>query len=684
MKQYSLQNIRNIALFGASGAGKTTLSEHLFSLAKMTTKIGRVEDGNTVLDFDQEEIDKKMSLMTGMGYVDWKDARINIVDTPGNPDMIGDQTTSIVAAETAVVVANAAGGFEVGLEQAFELLENVRPARALLINRMDSDNADYNKIIELIYENLDVKVTPVIIPIGAEENFRGVVDLVRNKAYIDNELVDVPADMVDAVEEKRLELMESIAETNEALLDKFLEEMDLSVEDMTQGLKAAITSKAIVPAFACSANSNKGIRAFIEGSINYFPSPADMSEIDVLVKDEPQKMIVSPDGDLVAYIFKNIADPIMGDIAYIRVFSGFLTNALEVFVPEKDGKDKIGNMFYILGKTRKDTNELKAGEIGGLVKLKTARNLCSIVKSGSDYAFPPVVLPEPVYWQTIRAENQSDEDKIGEAIHKLSNEDPTIRSFIKKETHENIVAGMGSQQIALLQRKLKSRYKVEANLQDPKVPYKETIQGSADVKYKHKKQSGGKGQYGEVYFRVKPRQRGEGFEFINGIVGGVVPSNYIPAIEKGLNESLKKGVVAGFEIVDISVELYFGSYHDVDSSEMAFKIASSQCLKLAFETAKPILLEPIVIADIVIPSEYMGDVMGDISTRRGRILGMEQKGRKQILKAQMPQSEIFSYFPSLKSLTQGRGRFTNEFSHYEKLPEENAKKVIATANEAKD
>jgi elongation factor G len=520
-----------------------------------------------------------------------------------------------------------------------------------------------------------------MIPIGSEGSFRGVVDLIKQKAYIDNEMVDIPADMAELVEEKRLELMENIAETDEALLEKFLESMELSVEDMVAGIKKAVVSKSIIPAFASSAATNKGVRAFIDACINYLPSPADVKEVGVLVNNEPQNILVSPDGDLVAYIFKNYADPIMGDIAYIRVFSGTLTNALDVFIPEKDGKDKVGNMFYLMGKNRKDTSELRAGEIGGLVKLKTAKNLCSMVKIGSHMVFPPVELPLPVYWQAIKAVNQSDEDKIGEAIAKLSNEDPTIRSIINMETHENIIAGMGSQQISLLQKKLKTRYKVDASLQDPKVPYKETIMGSADVKYKHKKQSGGKGQYGEVYFRVKPRDRGEGFEFINAIVGGVVPSNYIPAIEKGLHESLKKGVVAGYEIVDISVELYFGSYHDVDSSEMAFKIAASQCLKLAFEEAKPILLEPIMIADIMIPSEYMGDVMGDISTRRGRILGMEQLGRKQILKAQMPQSEVFSYFPSLKSLTQGRGRFTNTFSHYERLPEELAKKVIAAHEE---
>jgi elongation factor G len=366
----------------------------------------------------------------------------------------------------------------------------------------------------------------------------------------------------------------------------------------------------------------------------------------------------------------------MGEIAYTRIFSGSIKSGQDIYVPEKDAKDKISSAYYFIGKNRIDANELRAGEIAGLVKLKVAKGLNSIVAQGSKISFREIKLPSPVYWQSIRAANQNDEDKIGQALAKLLSEDPTINATINTETHENVIAGIGEQQVALIQKRLKSRFKVEAELKSPRIPYKETITGKSDHKYRHKKQSGGKGQYGEVYFRLSPTERGEGFKFINSIVGGTIPSNFIPAIEKGLNETMEQGIIAGYNVVDICVDVYFGSYHDVDSSEMAFKIASRMCLKEGFNMAKPIILEPIYLVEIIIPSEYLGDVMGDISTRRGKIQGMEQVGKKQILKATMPLAELFGYFPNLKSLTQGRGLFEQKFSHYEKLPEELAKNII--------
>lgn len=354
---------------------------------------------------------------------------------------------------------------------------------------------------------------------------------------------------------------------------------------------------------------------------------------------------------------------------------------MDIYVPEKDAKDRIGNMFHIMGKNRADAGELRAGEIGGLVKLKAAKGLCTMVDGNNKFQFPAVVLPTPVYWKTIKAASQADEDKISSALTKLLDEDPTVKFEINQETHESVLSGIGEQQLLLIQKRLKTRYKVEAELFEPRIPYKETVVSKSDVQYKHKKQTGGRGQYGHVHFRVGPKPRGEGYEFINSIVGGVIPSKFIPAIEKGIQETLEKGIVAGYQVVDIYVDCYFGSYHDVDSSEMAFKIAASQALKQGFKDAKPILLEPIHNVQIIIPNEYMGDVMGDVSTRRGKIVGMEQIGKKQILNAHIPLSELFEYFPTLKSLSQGRGRFTQSFSHYEKLPEELAQKVIASYQE---
>jgi len=542
---------------------------------------------------------------------------------------------------------------------------------------MDNEHADFHKTLESIHENAGFNPIPVHLPIGRENTFEGVVDIIRQKAIRPSGEGEVPADMQSAVEDARLHLMEAVAETDEELLNAFLENMELSEEQLLKGLKNAVARGEVCPAFACSANTGVGVLALLDAVCSYLPSPEEANPMQVLMKGEPAEFIAKADGELLGYVFKLYADPNMGDYAYVRMFSGSLKSGMEFYIPEKDAKDKAGNMYYMLGKNRSDTQEIRAGEIGALVKLKNAKALNSIVAVGSDLSLPVPELPTPTYWQMIRAANQSDEDKISTSLQRVIAEDPTIGYELNPETHENVISGMGEQQLQLVLKKLKNRYKVEAIMKEPRIPYKETITASAESQYRHKKQSGGRGQYGEVYFRIKPTERGEGFEFINAIVGGVIPSNFIPAIENGLVETMDKGIVAGYQVVDLSVEVYYGSYHDVDSSEMAFKIASSMALKEGFKKCRPILLEPIHDLTVIVPSEYMGDVMGDISTRRGRIMGMEQRGKKQYLNAQMPVAEMYFYYPALKSFTQGRGRFTQKFSHYEKVPDEIAAKVIA-------
>jgi elongation factor G len=676
MRNYSMKNIRNIAFVGSSNAGKTSLIEQMLFQAKMISRVGKVNDGNTTLDFDADEIEKKISLATSIAYLDWKDNRINIVDSPGYSDYIGDQIAAAQAVETVMIVANATAGYEVGLEKSIELLEGTPCTKAVLVNKMDLENSDYFKVLDTLKENAGIHAAPILIPIGKDASFKGVVDVVKGKAFIDGNVVDIPSEAKDDFENAKALLTEAIAETDEVLLEKYLETMELSDEDMHKGLQKALVDGTIVPAFCCSANTNVGVSTLIDAIIEYLPSPATKNTIKILKDNKDDKLICSPDGELLAYVFKSVVDPNMGDCAYVRVFSGSIKSGLDVFVPERDAKDKISSMYYFLGKTRADAGELRAGEIGGLVKLKVAKGLNSIVAQNSKIAHTPVKLPSPVYWQAIRASNQNDEDKIGQALQKLLSEDPTINSNINTETHENVIAGIGEQQVALIQKRLKSRYKVDAEMKTPKIPYQETILGKAEHKYRHKKQSGGKGQFGDVHFRISPTERGEGFKFVNSIVGGVIPSNFIPAIEKGVKEKMEQGIIAGYPVVDICVDVFYGSYHDVDSSEMAFKIASSMCLKEGFVMAKPIILEPIYLVDIIIPSEYLGDVMGDISTRRGKIQGMEQIGKKQTLKATMPLSELFGYYPNLKSLTQGRGLFEQKFSHYEKLPDELSKGII--------
>lgn len=678
-----MKQIRNIALVGASGAGKTTLAEHLLHQAKATTRIGRVEEGNTVMDFDPEEINKGMSLNLSIANFTWKNHKINLLDTPGCPDFIGDQIAGATAADTVAIVANAAGGFEVGLEQTLELLsERQGLSTAVIVNRMDNEHADYDKTLDLIRENIGITPVPVIIPIGKENTFEGIVDLVKEKAYLRGAYSEIPENLKEQVSTLRFQLLESIAETDEALLEKYLDSGTLTPNEIQEGFQKGLAQGMIIPAFCCSAGTEVGIIPLLDAIVEYCPSPADKGSITVLENSQEKEIACSENAPLLAYLFKSVADPITGDIGYVRVLSGTLKSGMDVLVPEKESKDKISSMFFLMGKNRNEASLLKAGDIGALVKMKVARGFNSITETNSKLRFIQPALPTPVYWKTIKAVNQSDEDKIGSGLTRLMDEDPTLRLELNKETLENVLAGIGELQIGMVQKKLKNRYKIDTELNDPKIPYKETIVGKADVQYKHKKQSGGRGQYGHVHFRVAPKQRGEGYEFINSIVGGTIPSKFIPAVEKGVVETMQKGIIAGYPVVDISIDCYFGSYHDVDSSELAFKLAASQALKKGFKEAKPIILEPIHEVQIIIPSEYMGDVMGDVSTRRGKILGMEQKGKKQILNAHLPISELFSYFPNLKSLTQGRGRFHQKFSHYEKLPDEIAEKVIAAYQES--
>ncbi|MCF7919804.1 MAG: elongation factor G [Candidatus Cloacimonetes bacterium] len=679
MKKYEMSHIRNVALVGGSGSGKTTLAEHILFAAKKTTRIGRVEDGNTAMDYSQEEIDKGISMSLAIANFEWKHAKVNLLDVPGTADFAADQLAASQSVETLLFVTNAAAtSFEVGLEQTIELLAESDNARAVIVNGMDREGADFNKALDLIRENSDYNPVPILLPIGSEEKFEGVVDIIKGKAFIKGQAVDIPANMAELVENSRVALMEAVAESDDALLEKYFEEGKLSDAELAGGIKTAITKGTLIPAFAVSAGEDIAISELINAIVDYLPSPADKNKVKILSGTTEKEFICNEDGELLAFSFKLLSDPNLGEIAYVRVFSGKLIQALDVYIPEKETKDRIGTVAFFNGKHRGDAEEICAGDIGGIVKVKAIRSFNSIVKPGSDMRKKPVTLPSPVFWQAIKAVYQKDEDKIGAGLTKLLDEDPTLNLTMNVEAGEYVVSGIGDQQIQLIVKKLLSRFKIEASLHAPSVNYRETMKGATvDVSYKHKKQSGGRGQYAEVYFRVTPRERGTGFEFKNSVVGGTIPSGYIPAIEKGLKEIMSKGIVCGNPIVDVEVDVYFGSYHDVDSSEMAFKIATWQAMKKAFAEGSPILLEPIHNIQIIIPNEYMGDVMGDISTRRGRISGMEQEGRKQILNATIPLSELYGYYPALKSLTQGRGKFTQDFSHYEKVPDEITQKVVA-------
>ena len=674
-----MKNIRNILFAGSQGSGKTTIIEQILFNTKSTTRLGRVEEGNSVMDYSTDEIKKQNSMVLSVANLNHKGLQLNFLDSPGNPDFVGEQIIGAKVVESVVLVVSASSGFDPGFELSCEHLQSKKSA-ALLVNKMDHEHVDFYKLVENLASTTELPFVPICIPIGSGADFAGVVDLLSDSAFINGKKQAIPESEKENFNKYKELIVEAVAETSEEFLEKYLEEGTLSEKDISSGLKAAINRGEIIPVVPCSCSKNIGIEQALSFICDYMPSPEDVKKIETIQGDKTVDMDVSTAKNLFSFVFKTYSDPLFGDLALVRVFAGELKSGASVYIPEKNVKDKIGSIYKLFGKKRIETSILKAGEIGGLVKLKSAKAFDTIGVLSKDICFPPPALPSHYAWKSISAVNQHDEDKISPSLAKLAEEDKTLKIGYEPEIRQTIIAGISEQQINLVKTKLESRYKIQTMLGDPKIPYKETINGKSESKYRHKKQSGGRGQYAEVYFRVAPKQRGEGFEFINSIVGGSIPSKFIPAIEKGLVESIEKGIIAGYKVVDISVEVYDGTFHDVDSSEMAFKIAASHALKIGFKEAKPVLLEPICNVKIVIPSEYSGDVMSDITTRRGRLMGMDQKGNKQILNATVPLAELYSYYPSLKSLTQGRGRFVQEFDHYEQVPNDIAQKIIKQSN----
>ncbi|MBL7108073.1 MAG: elongation factor G [Candidatus Cloacimonetes bacterium] len=676
MKKYDMENLRNFALVGASGVGKTSIAEAMLYNSKAITRMGRIEDGNTTMDFDKNEIEKGMSIMLSLAYLEWNSSKYNIIDTPGCGDFRGDMISALRAVETAVLVINAVNGIEVISEQAINYADKLKNCKAVIINKIDRENAKFEEIINSLQRISEQVIVPITIPTGLSEKFNGVVNTVSQKAFSGGKVIEIPGEIKSDVENWHEKVIEAAAESDDSLMKKYFEEEKLSEDEINSGLKKSIIQRTTLPVFCCSATKNIGIMEILNVIENFFPSPKDIQKISILKNEKEDEIDLEKYNKKLGYVLKSLSEPNLGDISLVRMFSNSLSSGDEIEIAEKRSKEKIGQQYFICGKKRIETDHISAGDFGGLVKLKNAKTLNSINEKGAGMFIKPIQMPEPVYWKTIKAKTQSDEDKIGEALSKITDADPSINSVMNSETKENIISGQGEIQISLVLKLLKNRYNVEANLFEPKIPYRETITGNSQANYRHKKQSGGHGQYGEVYIKISSKEIGSEFEFINSIVGGAIPSKFIPGVKKGLVEKMTNGILAGYPIVDICVELYDGTFHEVDSSELSFKLAASNALKDGFMRANPILLEPIHKMQIIVPVENMGDVMGDISSRRGKILGMSQKENKQIINAEMPLSELYSYYTSLKSLTQGRGYFTQEFAYYQKLPGDITKKVI--------
>ncbi|MBN2259309.1 MAG: elongation factor G [Clostridiales bacterium] len=686
MNTYKFDKIRNVALLGHGGSGKTTMIESILNILGHTNRMGKVTDGNTVSDFDKEEISRGFSIGTSVIPVEWNGSKYNLLDTPGYFDFVGDVFGALRVAGGAVVLVDATSGIEVGTEKAWTYCEKRNMPRIIFINKMDKDNVNYVKIIRDLKDKFGKKVAPFVIPMGESDDFKGFVNVVDMVARVasNNTCIDgpIPADMDAKIKPVRDMLIESVAESDEALMEKFFEGEEFTMEEIHNGLRRGVISGEIVPVLIGSAEKSIGIHTLLNMIYDYMPTPKDMNNgeyegIDPKT-DEPTSRKVDENEPFSALIFKTIVDPFVGKISLFKVYSGKLRKDMEVYNPGKDEYEKISNVFLLRGKTQLEVDEIDAGDIGATAKLQYASTGDTLCDKNNQILYPGIKFPAPALFKAIEPKSQGDEEKIGTSLHKLNDEDPSFVIERNKETKQLLVGGQGTIQIDVLINKLKKNYGVEVTLDNLKIAYRETIKGTVTVQGKHKKQSGGAGQFGDVHIRFEPST--EPFIFEEKVVGGSVPRNYIPAVQKGLEDSLDKGVLAGFHVVNLKATLLDGSYHPVDSSEMAFKMAASLAFKKGMKEAQPILLEPVMHLEIVIPDEFMGDIMGDMNKRRGRILGMEQdeKGYQKVI-AEAPQSEILSYSTDLRSMTQAKGFFKMDFERYDEVPMQLAIKIIENA-----
>ncbi|MDA3837779.1 MAG: elongation factor G [Candidatus Delongbacteria bacterium] len=680
MKAYHVNDIRNIAIVGHNSVGKTILAESLAHLTGATTRLGSIDEGTTLSDYSQNEIDKKYSIRSSLVALEYKGKKLNLIDCPGYADFIGETYAAIKVADTALITLSAANtqGTEVGTENGVEIAKKFNKPAAFFINKCDYENADYNKVIANLKITFTGSVTEFQFPVGKGENFKGIVDVLDMKMYVNeggkSVAKDIPEEAKDKAEEARATLVENIASTDEALMEKFFEEEDLSPEDFNAGFKKAFKEGTINPVFCGSAIESIGIETLADKFIDIFLSPAE-NPVIAISNDEKIEVAVDETKPFSAYIFKTVAEAHVGDMAYFKVITGKLAGATDVKNNASDS-ERIGQITISTGKNRAEVSEIFAGDIGAAVKLKHSKTNDSLFDKSVDYHIEQIVLPNPLIWEAVKTRDKKDDAKIGQALTAISNEDPTFGYEINPELHQTIIHGQGVKHIDTNIEKLKDKFGIEIDVMEPKIPYRETITASSEGSYRHKKQSGGKGQFGEVHMKLRPRKRGEGYNFINAITGGSIPARFIPAVEKGVNETLVIGVISGSQVVDVEVELFFGKFHDVDSSEMAFKIASRMCFKDLFKKAKPSLLEPINVLVVTCPEDYTGDIMGDLSTKRGRPEGMEAKAGKQVITAKVPLSELYRYSTTLKTMTQGKGSFETKFSHYEVVPHDVHQKIV--------
>lgn len=689
MKVYETSQIRNVALVGHGGAGKTSLTSAMLLCSGAVNRLGKVDQGTTVTDYDEEEIARRISLSSALAYCEWNRLKINLIDTPGYGNFIWDTWACMRVVEGAIVMVCGVAGVEVQTEKVWKFAEEYGLPRMIVINKLDRERSSFERAMESVTKVLGRGAVPLQIPLGEEKDMRGVIDLLKMKAYEyardesgKFKEIEIPAEAADAAQKKRSELVELVAEMDEKLMEKFFEAGELTEEELLTGLRKAVLECKLFPAFAASALGNIGAAQILNAIADCIPSPADrpIPAIQSSSTSGSIELSASPTAPLAAYVFKTVADPYAGRITMFRVFSGTLKADSTVYNANRSSAEKLGALALLQGKQQVFVPEVKAGDLAAAAKLKdtlTGDTLCA--DKAHPVVFEPPRFPEASISYALEPKSRGDEEKISTALHRLLDEDPTMRITRDAQTHEMLVSGNGQMHLEVLVAKLKRRFGVEVILHPPKVPYRETIKGKADVQGRYKRQSGGRGQYGDCKARFEPLPRGKEFEFANEIFGGSIPRNYIPAVEKGIQEARVKGFLAGYPMVDFKVILYDGSYHPVDSSDMAFKIAGSLAFKKAMEQAHPTLLEPVMNVEIYAPEQFMGDLMGDLNGRRGRVQGMEPRGSLNVIKASVPMSEMLNYEQTLNSTTGGRGSYHMEYSHYEEVPAQLQPKIIEQA-----
>jgi elongation factor G len=676
MKQYNADQIRNVAMAGHGGSGKTTLAEHLLYLAGHIDRIGTIEGGNTVSDFDPEEVRRKISLSTSLLPIEWNDHKINLLDVPGFPDFIGELYAALRVVDAVLLVVPAQPELEVGFENAWELCEKYKLPRIIFVNKMERDNAEPAALLQNLRAAYGNRIVPVQVPVGVQTDFRGVVDVLHNRAYLgkerDTAASEVPAELQAEVQQAREQLMEAAAETDDALLEKYLNGEPLTDEELVHAFHTGVRTGAIVPVLYGSAQAGFGLTPLLQALIELMPSP---TEAPAPQAEDPRtgnrvEVVCDPNTPLCAFVFKTTADPYVGKLTYFRVYSGTIRADSQVYNANRERDERIGQLFYLRGKNQEATAEIRAGDIGVVAKLQETTTGHTLCDRNRPLLLPPIEFPEPIYTVAIVPKTKADEDRLGPALARLQEEDPTLRARRDPETGQSLLMGMGDLHLENVIEKLKRKFGTEVTTEELKIPYRETVSRAVQrVEGKFKRQTGGRGQYGHCFINLEPLPRGAGIEFTETIVGGAIPKNYVPAIEKGVREAAEKGIVAGYPATDFRVVVVDGSYHDVDSSDQAFRIAGSLAFQNATSQANPVILEPILEVEIDVPEAYTGDVMGDLNGRRGRIQGIESLGSgRQLIRATVPMSEMTRYALELRSITRGRGRFRTRFSHYEEVP----------------